>query len=134
MQVLVCLAFAVSGDPDINELGNSNNADTGVQNDTEIFWDYFPVNNELRTFRSVDLWIKSSILLTRRPCWFLELQSRFRLPFYFIFIFCFLKATHSYLNDFSADLCCPGVNLVVRPIASIFIFKEADFSNRNAGY
>ena len=34
-------AFAVSGDTDINELGNSYDADTGVQNDTEIFWDYF---------------------------------------------------------------------------------------------
>ena len=30
-------AFAVSGDTDINELGNSYDADTGVQNDTEIF-------------------------------------------------------------------------------------------------
>ena len=58
MQVFVCLvssavssafwllvisrwAYAVSGDPDINELGNSDDADTGVQNDTEIFCDYF---------------------------------------------------------------------------------------------
>ena len=67
-----------------------------------------PVNRGLRTFRSLDLWIESSILLTRRPCWFLELRSRFHLPFYFIFFLFsdFLKATCSYLYDFSADLCC----------------------------
>ena len=47
MQVLVCLvssatsgstwAFAVSADLDINELGDSDDTDTGVQDDAEIF-------------------------------------------------------------------------------------------------
>ena len=48
MQVLVCLvssatsagstwAFAVSANLDVNELGNSYDADTGVQDDAKIF-------------------------------------------------------------------------------------------------
>ena len=51
MQVMVCLvssatsagstwAFAVSADLDVNELGNSDDADTSVQNDAEIMGEY----------------------------------------------------------------------------------------------
>ena len=56
MQVLVCLvssatsagstwAFAVSADLDVNELGNSYDADTGVQDDAKIFDYYFYPGN-----------------------------------------------------------------------------------------
>ena len=68
MQVLVCLvssatsgstwAFAVSADLDINELGDSDDTDTGVQDDAEIF---VLVNKSLGSSRDSLVGTKSGI-------------------------------------------------------------------------
>ena len=95
--VILVWAFAVSGDREVNHLGNSDNRDTGVQNDAEctvkllfyhlLFYHllFYPsLTLESRSFNPVFLSI-----LTRRPCWFLVLRSKFRR----LLAFCVLVTT-----------------------------------------
>ena len=74
-----CLALAVTSDGNIDQLGNGDNWNLGVQ------------NNAKKICKQRIIWSTSGVIpepemiLTRRPCWVLEIRNRFLVAFLYFF-------------------------------------------------